>query len=109
MRKRLRFTSATCLTAYPVQNPPDLNEGEELDVNLGPITKKEIVQAIKKTNARARQATCVHLIANYRFVSDRLDDEDSNATVTRYPMDIDAKVKDLNFDDVGLLSHSFHM
>lgn len=51
----------------------------------------------------------MHLIANYRFVSDRLDDEDSNATVTRYPMDIDAKVKDLNFDDVGLLSHSFHM
>ena len=51
----------------------------------------------------------MHPIANYRFVSDRLGDENSNATVTKYPMDIDAKMKDLDFDDVGLLSHSFHM
>ena len=40
----------------------------------------------------------MHIIANDNIsVSDRLGDEDSNATATRYSMDIDAKAEGLGF------------
>jgi len=36
------------LNGTPVVNPPEIEEGDGLDINLGPITKTEVVEAIKK-------------------------------------------------------------
>ena len=37
------------LNGSPVMMPPDIDEGEDLEVNLGPISRAEIIEAIGKT------------------------------------------------------------
>ena len=39
---------SSLLNGTPVVNPPQIKEGDDLDINLGPITKAEVVEAIKK-------------------------------------------------------------
>lgn len=39
---------SSLLNGTPVVNPPEIEEEDDLDINLGPITKAEVVEAIKK-------------------------------------------------------------
>jgi len=39
---------SSLLNGTPVVNPPEIEEGDDLDINLGSITKEEVVEAIKK-------------------------------------------------------------
>ena len=48
---RWREHFSELLSGIPVTTPPLIEEGEDLEVNLGPISKEEIIQAIGKTKS----------------------------------------------------------